>query len=336
MMTFSLCMIVKNESDILERCIDSIKDLMDEIIIVDTGSTDNTVEIAKKYTDKVYHFDWVDDFSKARNFSFSKATMDYIYCADADEYLDKENHEQLRILKENLYPEIDIVQMMYDTVSNNTVLNIKKEYRPKLYKRLREFTWVDPIHETVRIEPLVFDSDIVITHDPVENHADRDFSIFQRVLKENGGLSENVSRMYAIELYKVGKAIDFQNAREYFQIISEIDEQYIMEYSEAILCRDKRINKDPNFINYAETAFWKLKVSEIAFDLGLFWFEKGEKKKAKEWFIRALKDNNPVVDVHVVGDELFGYLVECTDGQESEHYMELKRNWKNPEEILAQ
>lgn len=335
MMTFSLCMIVKNEAKILKRCLDSICDLMDEIIIVDTGSTDNTVEIAKQYTDKIYYFEWVEDFSKARNFSFSKATMDYIYCADADEYLDENNHEQLKILKENLYPEIDIVQMMYDTVANDTVLNIKKEYRPKLYKRLREFTWVDPIHETVRLEPLVFDSDIVITHEPVENHADRDFSIFQRVLSDTGSLSENVSRMYAIELYKVGKAKDFECAREYFEAIRNIDEQYIMEYSEAILCRDKRINDAPDFINYAETAFWKLKVSEIAFDIGKYWLDKGEKSKAKEWFIRALKDNNPVVDVHVVGDDLFECLIACTEGEQKAHFQELKDNWKNPEENMA-
>ena len=76
-MTISLCMIVKNEEDVIERCLSSAKDVIDEIIIVDTGSTDSTKSIAQKYTDKVYDFKWCDDFSKARNFSFSKATMDY-------------------------------------------------------------------------------------------------------------------------------------------------------------------------------------------------------------------------------------------------------------------
>ena len=60
-------MIVKNEEKVLARCLDSIADLMDEIIIVDTGSSDNTKEIAKKYTDKIYDFAWIDDFSAARN-----------------------------------------------------------------------------------------------------------------------------------------------------------------------------------------------------------------------------------------------------------------------------
>ena len=84
MISISLCMIVKNEEEVLARCLDSLKGLMDEIIIVDTGSTDNTKEIARKYTDLVYDFSWCDDFAAARNFSFSKATKDYIYAPDAD------------------------------------------------------------------------------------------------------------------------------------------------------------------------------------------------------------------------------------------------------------
>ena len=79
MISISLCMIVKNEEAVLSRCLDSIADLMDEIIIVDTGSTDKTKEIALKYTDKVYDFEWTGSFSDARNYSFSFATKEYIY-----------------------------------------------------------------------------------------------------------------------------------------------------------------------------------------------------------------------------------------------------------------
>jgi glycosyltransferase involved in cell wall biosynthesis len=66
-------MIVKNEESVLGRCLDSVKDIVDEIIIVDTGSSDKTKEIAAKYTNRIYDFEWIDDFSVARNFSFEKA-----------------------------------------------------------------------------------------------------------------------------------------------------------------------------------------------------------------------------------------------------------------------
>ena len=136
MIRISLCMIVKNEERVLARCLDSVADLMDEIIIVDTGSDDRTKEIAAKYTDRIYDFKWIDDFSAARNFAFSKAEMDYIYSADADEVLSEENRERFKILKENLLPEIEIVQMKYgNQLQFGTVYNFDEEYRPKLFKR---------------------------------------------------------------------------------------------------------------------------------------------------------------------------------------------------------
>ena len=143
MITISLCMIVKNEEPVLARCLDSVASMMDEIIIVDTGSTDRTKEIAAQYTSRIYDFTWCDDFSAARNYAFSLATMDYICCPDADEYLDLENQRRFLRLKGALLPEIEIVQMNYITPPDfNTVQNCKKEPRPKLFKRLRTFSWV--------------------------------------------------------------------------------------------------------------------------------------------------------------------------------------------------
>jgi glycosyltransferase involved in cell wall biosynthesis len=83
----SLCMIVKNEEHCLRRCLDSVRDYVDEMIIVDTGSTDHTVEIAKSYHAQIYHHPWENDFSKHRNQSLSYATGDWILQLDADEEL---------------------------------------------------------------------------------------------------------------------------------------------------------------------------------------------------------------------------------------------------------
>ncbi len=99
MVSISLCMIVKNEEKVLARCLDSLAPYMDEIIIVDTGSTDATKEIAGRYTRQVYDFAWTGSFADARNFAASKATKEYIYTADAVEYLDADNQQRLKQLK---------------------------------------------------------------------------------------------------------------------------------------------------------------------------------------------------------------------------------------------
>ena len=95
-------MIVRNEEDVLARCLDSVSSLVDEIIIVDTGSQDKTREIAARYTDHVYDFTWIDDFAAARNFSFSKATMDYQMWLDADDVMEEEDREKFLQMKNTL------------------------------------------------------------------------------------------------------------------------------------------------------------------------------------------------------------------------------------------
>lgn len=94
--TLSVCMIVKNEEQNLPKVLTSIQGIADEIVVVDTGSTDKTVEIAKSFGAKVYFFEWCDDFSAARNESLKHATKDYILWLDADDELAKEEHEIIR------------------------------------------------------------------------------------------------------------------------------------------------------------------------------------------------------------------------------------------------
>lgn len=299
MATISLCMIVKNEEKVLARCLDSIADLMDEIIIVDTGSTDSTKEIAGRYTDRVYDFKWVDDFSAARNFAFEKATMDYIYSADADEILDEENHRQFALLKEAIVPEVEIVQMHYREEGIQTVLNENDEYRPKLFKRLRTFTWIDPVHETVRLDPVVFDSDIYITHKPEGNHSGRDFSIFEKSYEKQGNLSCRILTMYEKELYKWGNIEDLEHSVAI--ILDMIDRdcypEEALQEAYVILARTARLkNEDEIFLEYANELIDKAPCSEIMVELSLFYEEKGEDDEAVEWLRKAREETEPILD----------------------------------------
>lgn len=94
--TLSVCMIVKDEEKNLPRALDSVKDLADEVIVVDTGSRDKTVDVARSFGAKVYFFEWCDDFSKARNESLSHATMDYILWLDADDEFERRRSKELK------------------------------------------------------------------------------------------------------------------------------------------------------------------------------------------------------------------------------------------------
>ena len=92
----SACLITKNNQSTLAECLASLYPYNLEIVIADTGSTDKTVEIARQFTDKVYHFDWVNDFAAARNFAASKASFDYILTLDSDERLVGGSKEELQ------------------------------------------------------------------------------------------------------------------------------------------------------------------------------------------------------------------------------------------------
>ena len=116
----SLCMIVKNEERSLSRTLESIKELVDEIIVVDTGSTDNTAQIAKSYNAKVFNFKWIDDFSAARNESLLHANHEWILTLDADEYLDNSSLKQIRnAIKDNHHPTCFEFRVISDVGTQN-------------------------------------------------------------------------------------------------------------------------------------------------------------------------------------------------------------------------
>ncbi|MBR4760113.1 MAG: glycosyltransferase family 2 protein [Lachnospiraceae bacterium] len=258
MITISCCMIVKNEEKVLARCLDSIADLMDEIVIVDTGSTDGTKAVAARYTDKIYDFEWNGSFADARNYSFSKATAQYIYCADADEVLDRVNHDKFALLKKGLLPEIDIVQMYYcNQMEFNTIYNFDRELRPKLYKRVRTFTWYNPIHETVGLQPTIYDSEIEIIHKPTGFHASRDLEAFEKMYADGLYMDNRLHTLYAKELLIAGEKSNLHKAIPYFEK-SLTDENRttdsLME-SYVILARAYRSKNDvTKFFKYAMRA----------------------------------------------------------------------------------
>lgn len=305
-MKFSCCMIVKNEENVLARCLDSIAPIMDEIIIVDTGSTDATKKIAAGYTDKIYDFEWIQDFSAARNFAFSKATGDYIYTADADEVVDAENQKKFLELKQAILPEIEIVQMQYgNQLDHGTTYNFDQELRPKLFKRQREFVWIEPVHETVRLDPVVYDSDIVIGHFPEEAHSSRDFAIFQKQWREGKKLSRRLHHMYAMELFISGEDNDFLEASELFEQSAMDPERTLDEVKEAacVVARAARIRHDAvTMLKMTLKDLLTEGSSEMCYELGEFFRELGDKEEAAIWYYNAMHETQSILNIHTSTD----------------------------------
>lgn len=315
MVSISLCMIVKNEERVLARCLDSLASAMDEIIIVDTGSADATKEIAKRYTDNVYDFKWTGSFADARNFAASKATKEYIYTADADEYLDADNQEKLKQLKAILMPEIEMVQMLYCTRGeNNTVYNFEKEYRPKLYRRLRPFVWIDPIHETLRTAPVVYDSEIEIEHCPEGNHAARDLKALLQAGMREGYFSQKLHHMYAMELYHSGSDGDFEDAIPVFEKTLVEDGRSMDEVKEAmcVLVRAYRVQKNlPKFFGFAMKDAVTDACAEVCCELGKYYEENGELEEAAIWYQNAATETESILDIRTSQEIPREGLIRC-------------------------
>ncbi len=200
MFTLSLCMIVKDEEAVLGRCLSSVCDIADEIIVVDTGSKDRTKEIAAGFSAKVYDFPWIDDFSAARNFSFSKADCEYIMWLDADDVLLPGDARELAKLKADGI-DADAVMMRYNTSVGADGKPAFYYYRERLVKRSRGFLWQEPVHEYIAVVGKTVTSEIAVTHQkPGDRPSRRNLDIYRRELKKRGSLTPRGMYYYAREL----------------------------------------------------------------------------------------------------------------------------------------
>jgi glycosyltransferase involved in cell wall biosynthesis len=164
-MKISACMIVKNEENNIERCLESIVDKVDEIVLIDTGSTDRTVQLAKKYTDKIYYFEWNDNFSEARNYSISKATGDWILIIDADEELVEERDGQIKKILEKCYYK-GINTVIIDNL-NFLTFDLKNydEFKLPRFFRNGKIKYQFKVHnQPIYDSPSVFVKDLEIYH----------------------------------------------------------------------------------------------------------------------------------------------------------------------------
>ena len=297
MITISLCMIVKNEEAVLEHCLKSTKGIFDEIIIVDTGSTDNTLKIACKFTKKIFHFDWVDDFSKARNYAFSFASSQYIMWLDADDVILEEDRKKILQLKKKLSTAYDIITMKYnvgfDEKGNTTFYST----RERIFKREKNYKWVDPVHEYIPMVGNVLQvTDIAITHRSNKVvHSDRNLKIYEKILKRDGELSPRSQYYYARELKDHSK---WQDSVEWFKKFLDEGkgwkEDNIASCYSLAICY-KMLNESQKEFDALQRSFtYDAPRAEICCLIGYYYKYKSDFSVAGAWFETAL--NLPKTD----------------------------------------
>lgn len=206
---------MKNEEEVIGRCLKSVHQVVDEIIIVDTGSTDRTKEICLEYTNKIFDFEWINDFAAARNFAFSYATMDYIFWLDSDDVLLLEDCQKLKTLKELLDPAVDSVTMVYCLAQDKHGNMTSSNRRNRLVKRLNKFQWRGFVHEYLDVAGNILNSDIVVFHKPLKHHnSDRNITIYKQRLEKGEEFSPRDLYYFANEWLDHGL---YEQAVEYYE-----------------------------------------------------------------------------------------------------------------------
>lgn len=345
MITISLCMIVKNEEDTLERCLSSVHDLVDEIIIIDTGSTDQTKEIAKKFTNRIYDFEWCDDFSKARNFSFSFATKDYILWLDADDFLKEHNRQQFQVLKNTLDSQVDVVLMKYE-MSSNVDGSIRSTFmRERLLKRSKNFKWQDPIHEYIDFKGKFQKSDVTITHQKIHAITRRNLDIFEKYIASGHDLSERNWFYYAKELFITG---NLDQAIEYYEKFLNTKDGLISNYIDSCIdlatCYKVKGDSEKQLDALMKSFKFAAPRAEIICQIGYFYKDQEKYEEAIKWFEIAPLIPVPQNTMSSVNHEAWGYvpymeLVSCYyrlgDVNQAIRYNEEAANFKADDDKIV-
>lgn len=220
-MEISLCMIVRNEENCLGRALESVQGAVDEIIVLDTGSTDRTREIARSYGACVFDYVWQDDFAAARNAAFSYAGKPYLMWMDADDVLEAQEKEKLIALRPALDGGIDAVMMPYACGSRPDGTPELIFDRERIVRAGAGFFFEGAVHEAMSVSGRVVREEIVIRHqgDHAERSNRRNLSIYEKWIGSETPMAARDWHYYARELMVAGR---YEDAEKVFSRVLEM------------------------------------------------------------------------------------------------------------------
>lgn len=312
--TVALCMIVKNEHKNLQKCLESVKDAVSEIIVVDTGSDDDSKEIAKRFGAKVIEYEWDDDFSKARNKSIEHATSDWILFLDADEYLKKSGISFLKNLQKVAGPAAYYVKII--NISDNlSEGQVSEHYSLRLFNNGMGFEFEGCIHEQLRLAEKGLDyarllSGISIKHTGYcrsvmaeKNKNERNYRLLSAAIGKdpdnafnhyNMGVYYYSNRKYAeaVESFDTmvgklhGKVVSYLPFAYSFQSSSLVS---MKRYQRAVKCAEKALKIAPH-------------LKDARYNLANAQFYLGDYENAIENFSKACRDDDKEIFLGGTGD----------------------------------
>lgn len=286
-MTLSVCLIVKDESEVIGRCLNCVLKFADEIIVVDTGSTDNTVEEVRKFTDDIYFFKWCDDFSAARNFALEQAACDYVMWLDADDIITDENCRKIKELLEGS-PTFDMAYLPYAAAFDGDRPTFVY-YRERIFKRSKNFRFQGAVHEAVSPDGKIVYSDAEIYHKKVrEGEPLRNLKILQKQIACGISLDERSKFYYGRELlynkmYRECTAVLEEFLRGDGWIENKIEACLNLYYAYAALGEKER-----GYAALLHSFTLAPPKAEACCILGAKFFEEGDDKSAIFWYEQAI------------------------------------------------
>lgn len=297
MIPISACIITKNESANLDKCLKALSAFPFEIVVVDTGSTDDSREIARKYTDKVYAFTWIDDFSAARNYAAGQASHNMIFPIDTDEFITRLDWEELQMLMEQKPKSVGSIKRLdyfeTDGETHCQICMIDRIYNRKYYH------YDKPIHEvltpSVRIPYTSYTTSIEADHvgylgsgSKLREKAMRDMDLLFKELEQSP--EEPYYYFQIAQSYMLMR--DMENSLIYFRKAMELspdpkaDYTHILVYNYGHLLLEQGMVNDAAFLlSYYE---YYSNIMDYLCLTGLYYLHQNQPLKALPEFVKAL------------------------------------------------
>ncbi len=340
MNTLSICLIVKDEEVALPDCLESVKDIADEIVAVDTGSGDGTKQIALKYTRNVYDFKWRDDFSAARNFSFSKATGDFVMWLDADDVITAECAKEIRdIVKKG---DFDVAMLRYAAAYDGEGNPAFVYFRERIFRRAMDWEWQGAVHEVIQPRGKVIYSDACVYHKKRKSNPPmRNLLIYQKLISAGKALSPREKFYYGRELFFnnmfsecIAVLNDFLSGGGWAE--NEVDAS-VMLYRAYL----KTGKKEQALKALACGFLFSFPHAESCCLIASHFEEQNDVRSAIYWYLRALGSPEKAEDGGFINEYYRGYFPamklcvlydKCGEKQKAEKYNELAGSFRPNDE----